>query len=89
MMRRAPGVLVLVVAIMLQASIQICQGRQILSTGSGRPSDGETSTTQEVHYDKVQSTLNSLLLVLRSPGPGTLQTCGPILELLEESLDGI
>lgn len=48
MIRRAPGVLVLVVAIMLQASTQICLGRQILSTGSGRPSDDETSTTQEV-----------------------------------------
>ncbi|CAK9206716.1 unnamed protein product [Sphagnum troendelagicum] len=46
--RRAPGVLVLVVAIMLQASTQICLGRQIHSTGSGRPSDDETSTTQEV-----------------------------------------
>ncbi|KAH9565939.1 hypothetical protein CY35_04G104900 [Sphagnum magellanicum] len=53
MIRRAPGVLVLVVAIMLQASTQICLGRHILSTGSGRPSDDETSTTQEVNYDKV------------------------------------
>ncbi|CAK9206712.1 unnamed protein product [Sphagnum jensenii] len=53
MIRRAPGVLVLVVAIMLQASPQICLGRHILSTGSGRPSDDETSTTQEVNYDKV------------------------------------
>lgn len=53
LIRRAPGVLVLVVAIMLQASTQICPGRQILSTGSGRPSDGETSTTQEGNYDKV------------------------------------
>ncbi|KAH8965108.1 hypothetical protein BDL97_04G101700 [Sphagnum fallax] len=53
MIRRAPGVLVLVVAIMLQASTQICLGRQMLSTGSGRPSDDETSTTEEVNYDKV------------------------------------
>jgi len=80
LIRRAPGVLVLVVAIMLQASTQICLGRQILSTGSGRPSDGETSTTQEGNYDKVQTKLNSLLLVMRSPGPGTLRTCGPILQ---------
>ncbi len=80
MIRRAPGVLVLVVAIMLQASPQICLGRHILSTGSGRPSDDETSTTQEVNYDKVQTTLNSLLSVLLSPGPGTLRTCGPILQ---------
>ncbi|CAK9272169.1 unnamed protein product [Sphagnum jensenii] len=53
LIRRAPGVLLLVVAIMLQASTQICLGRQILSTGSGRPSDDEISTTQEVNYDKV------------------------------------
>ncbi|CAK9870089.1 unnamed protein product [Sphagnum jensenii] len=53
LIRRAPGVLVLVVAIMLQASTQTCLGRQILSTGSARPSDDETSTTQEVNYDKV------------------------------------
>jgi hypothetical protein len=53
LIRRAPGVLVLVVAIILQASTQICLGRQILSTGSGRPSDGETSTTQEVNFNKV------------------------------------
>jgi hypothetical protein len=66
--RRAPGVLVLVVAIMLQASTQICLGRQILATGSAGPSDDETSTTQEVNYDKVQTTLNSPLLVLRSLG---------------------
>jgi len=79
LIRRAPGILVLVVAIMLQASTQICLGRQILSTGRARPSDDETSTTQEVNYDKVQTRLNSLLLVLRSPGPGTLRTCGPIL----------
>jgi hypothetical protein len=50
MIRRAAGVLVLMVAIMLQASTQICLGRQILSTGSGRPSDDEMSTTQEVNY---------------------------------------
>jgi hypothetical protein len=56
MIRRAPGVLVLVVAIMLQASTQICLGRQILLTGSARPSDDETSTTQEVNYDKVETT---------------------------------
>jgi hypothetical protein len=56
MIRRAPGVLVLVVAIMLQARTQICLGRPILSTGSARPSDDEMSTTQEVNYDKVQTT---------------------------------
>jgi hypothetical protein len=38
---------------MLQASTQICLGRQILSTGSARPSDDETSTTQGVNNDKV------------------------------------
>ncbi|CAM6046224.1 unnamed protein product [Sphagnum compactum] len=53
MIRRAPGVLVLVVAIMLQARTQICLGRQILSTPSGRPSADEMSTTQEVNYEKV------------------------------------
>ncbi|CAK9224450.1 unnamed protein product [Sphagnum troendelagicum] len=49
MIRRAPVVLVLVIAIMFQTSTQICLGRQIPSTGiSGRPNDDETSTTQEV-----------------------------------------
>ncbi|CAM6023109.1 unnamed protein product [Sphagnum balticum] len=47
--RRAPVVSVSWVAIMFQASTQICLGRQILSTGSGRPNDhDETTTTQEV-----------------------------------------
>jgi hypothetical protein len=68
MIRRAPVVLVLVIAIMFQTSTQICLGRQIPSTGiSGRPNDDETSTTQEVNHDEMQNILNSLLLVLRSP----------------------
>ncbi|CAN5974038.1 unnamed protein product [Sphagnum jensenii] len=54
MRRRAPVVLVLVVAIMFQASTQTCLGEQILPTGSGRPNDDhETSTTQEVNHNKV------------------------------------
>lgn len=80
MRRRAPVVLVLVVAIMFQASAQICLGGQTLPTGSGRPNDDhETSTTQEVNHNKVHNLLNSLLLVLRSPC-GTLRTCGSILQ---------
>jgi hypothetical protein len=54
MRRRAPVVLVLVVAIMFQASAQICLGGKILPTGSGRPNDDhQTSTTQEVNHNKV------------------------------------
>jgi hypothetical protein len=68
MIRRAPVVLVLVVAIMFQATTQICLGRQILSAGiSGRRNDDETSTTQEVNHDEMQNILNSLLLVLQFP----------------------
>jgi hypothetical protein len=84
MMRRAPVVSVSLVAIMFQPSTQICLGRQILSTGSGRPKDhDDTTTTQEVNHDEMQNILNSLLLACGPPYPslpGTLRTYGSILQ---------